>query len=45
MDDNPCVPKSCKGNCTYSVTEDACITCGRTMSEIRMAYTKTKQEI
>ena len=38
MSKNPCVPTNCKGNCLYDARNDRCETCGRTMEEIRNAY-------
>jgi hypothetical protein len=38
-DDNPALPTGCKGKqCEYSAWYDKCVTCGRTMEEIRNAY-------
>ncbi len=38
MTDNPALPNGCQGNCLYDAKNDKCHTCGRTMEEIRNAY-------
>jgi predicted Fe-S protein YdhL (DUF1289 family) len=38
---NPCVPTGCKKNCTYDAKLDKCVVCGRTMEEIRNAYSSS----